>query len=630
MRYINYKPTKWNGSLSLIIILFIVLLIYIPGLKGGFLFDDYPNLAGLIHISNFDSFFKFILSGDAGPTGRPISLLTFALQADTITPFYFKVVNLIIHLLCGLLLYWSTALLLKSYRYENIHWIALFASAIWLLHPFFVSTTLYTIQRMAQLPALFSLIAIIGYLKGRSLLIHKPNRAYIIMSVFIVLGTILATYSKENGALLPLLILIIEFCNPVKLNRPIWYWRAVFLWVPSFLILLLLFYYIDFSSNPWPERNFNQIQRLWTESRILCSYLYQLIIPRIEGNGLFQDGYTVSTGWLKPINTLLCVAFIFVLILSSFIVKGKYPLFSLAILFFFSAHLIESTVIGLELYFEHRNYIAALFLFLPIAAGIVFLSEKIDKKLITIMMVIILGFLSFLTWQRVKLWSNIDKLQIYWAQKNPNSDRAQTTYANILWKSHEYTLANKVLEDALKENPSATIGLQLLSQKIQLNIATIPDIKFVERLLLEERIDGEVIWQLRWLISVIANQPEISKIHIETILSVLQKIQIRNKVANPDFPALNRLLQGQLYVKLDQQERAYDLYKESTILYNDLNSSLAVVTDFANRGDKILALKLLSDVEQYYKKQLVVNIAMQKAAARLRKAIQQDIQLKKG
>ena len=32
-------------------------------------------------------------------------------------------------------------------------------------------------------------------------------------------------------------------------------------------------------------------------------------------------------------------------------------------MFFFAAHLMESTVVGLELYFEHRNHLAALFLF---------------------------------------------------------------------------------------------------------------------------------------------------------------------------------------------------------------------------------------------------------------------------
>ena len=77
-------------------------------------------------------------------------------------------------------------------------WIALIASGIWLLHPYFVSTTLYVVQRMAQLATLFTLIGIIGYLKARLLLAHKPILAYFYMALSIGLCTILATYSKEK------------------------------------------------------------------------------------------------------------------------------------------------------------------------------------------------------------------------------------------------------------------------------------------------------------------------------------------------------------------------------------------------------------------------------------------------
>lgn len=122
---------------------------------------------------------------------------------------------------------------------KKIAWIALLTAGFWLLHPLMLSTTLYVIQRMAQLPLLFSLLAIIGYFKGRGLLAVYPIKAYLIMTLSIGLGTILATFSKENGALLPLLILVIEFCNPNKNYKPMWQWRAVCLWLPSLAIVAL-------------------------------------------------------------------------------------------------------------------------------------------------------------------------------------------------------------------------------------------------------------------------------------------------------------------------------------------------------------------------------------------------------
>lgn len=83
--------------------------------------------------------------------------------------------------------------------------------SLWLFHPYFVSTTLYVVQRMAQLTTLFSLVGIIGYLKARCYVMEKPIFAYISMAFILGVSTLLATFSKENGALLPLLILVIEF-----------------------------------------------------------------------------------------------------------------------------------------------------------------------------------------------------------------------------------------------------------------------------------------------------------------------------------------------------------------------------------------------------------------------------------
>jgi hypothetical protein len=64
----------------------------------------------------------------------------------------------------------------------------------------------------------------------------------------------------------------------------------------------------------------------------------------------------------------------------------------------------ESTVVGLELYFEHRNYLAAIFLFLPIASGLYLLRSKIDTKLVHLIVILILLILSFFTYERAKLW----------------------------------------------------------------------------------------------------------------------------------------------------------------------------------------------------------------------------------
>ncbi|CAB1208107.1 hypothetical protein [Acinetobacter bouvetii] len=628
------ENAKALGVFSLILL--VAFLIYFPGLFGGYLFDDQPNLSGLGYYAetgNWKDAWQFITSGFAGPTGRPISLLSFAFQADAWlnNPFAFKLVNLVIHLSCGLLLFYVTCLILRSYGFieKKVIWIALFSTSIWLLHPLFVSTTLYVIQRMAQLPLLFSLLGMLGYFKAREYLSIRPLMAYVVMTLSIGLATILATYSKENGALLPLLILVIEFCNPTRVNKPVWYWRAICLWLPSLAIALLLFRYIDFSENPWPYRNFNQIERLWTEGRIICDYLYRLFIPQVEGYGLFQDGYVVSSGWQEPITTLTSAIFLGVLFLSALLLRKAYPLYALAILFFFSAHLIESTFIGLELYFEHRNYIAAIFLFLPLASGLWILSEKTQPRVALLIGGLVITIFSWMTWQRAILWSDNTKLQVYWAQNNPQSIRAQSRFAEILAARGRVEEANIVLEKAIKDHPDASLMIQLLEQKIDLDMNAQNDLANIKRRLIIQKADGTTIWALRSLVNKIVSNQKIVDLYALELSDLLKVLVEKNQSYRnyPDFYPLSMFMRGQLLIALGDMDAGYQAYINSALEYHNASSALALVADLGNKGYSQLALQLLTEMEQVYKEQLKNDATLDKNKDKMKKDLLTNSQL---
>jgi tetratricopeptide (TPR) repeat protein len=591
-------------------------VIYFPGLKGGFLFDDLSNLSEMSKygdMSQWDNAQKFINNGIAGPTGRPVSLITFVPQADDWlagNALPFKVVNLIIHLLCGVLLYWVTCLLLRAYgeiKEQKIKWIALLTASFWLLHPLMLSTTLYVIQRMAQLPLLFTLLALIGYFKGRALIITKPYFAYVLMTVSIGLGTILATFSKENGALLPLLVLIIEFCNPNKNNKPVWQWRAACLWLPSLSIVGMLLNYIEFSNDPWLNRNFNQIERLLTEGRIVVDYLVQLFIPRIEGYGFFQDGFLVSKGWLSPPSTLFSILFLLLLFVGSLLSRKKYPLIALAILFFFAAHLMESTVIGLELYFEHRNYIAAIFLFLPLAAGLYALSEIIKPSIVIFISVLILAFLSVMTWQRASLWSDENKLMLYWAQNSPNSPRAQSIIAEVLARGGHYQEANDIVERALERRPeSGLLALQLLLQKIEEGSVSQQDFIRTKQQVSLQRADTQAAIAIRDLIFFTLDKPQIIAKYGDDLLAILNAMSDNPSYLRiKDFKSYALFLQGRILTLQNKPDVAYQYYSQSLALSADVEDGLNMVVVMGNAGYLQQALKLLDETEGVYDKQPV-------------------------
>ncbi|MGR9074304.1 MAG: hypothetical protein ACU833_14690 [Gammaproteobacteria bacterium] len=445
---------------------------YAPGLTSPFLLDDYANLAKLGQfdgIRNAETFFHYFFGGFAGPTGRPVALLSFLIDGDNwpADPSAFKRTNIVLHFLTGILLYLCSVNLASALETDKrkIFFTALLAATIWLLHPYLVSTVLYAVQRMAMLAAFFSLLGIWLYTRGRLMLAESPVNAYRHMTGAVVGCTLLALLSKENGGLLPIFILIIEtvvFKNTAlhspELNKR---WFRIFLLLPSLIVFCYLTY-LSFkfaNSTNYGGRPFSLGQRLLTETRIVVEYLYNLLIPQMYYTGIFNENYPLSKSLTHPASTLTSIFLIAALLISGFMLKKRLPFYSLAVLFFFSGHLIESTVIPLELYYEHRNYLPSAFLFLPLA-GFCTRQKKIFFRSLPLLY---LALCIIFTYQRTSLWGKPAELTLFWAEQNPFSVRAQQTAAIILEKTGKDDKAMEILETAAKKIPDdLEIELHLL------------------------------------------------------------------------------------------------------------------------------------------------------------------------
>ena len=141
--------------------------LYWAGLQGGFFFDDAVNILTPEGIQmtalNSQSLYDALSSGIASIFGRPISQLSFALNhyISAFDPYYFKLTNLIIHLLNGVLV---NALSRKLFKH---HYLAALVTTLWLIHPIQLTSVLYVVQRMTSLSALFLLLAFLMHIKGR-------------------------------------------------------------------------------------------------------------------------------------------------------------------------------------------------------------------------------------------------------------------------------------------------------------------------------------------------------------------------------------------------------------------------------------------------------------------------------
>ncbi|KZC24746.1 hypothetical protein RHOFW104T7_06975 [Rhodanobacter thiooxydans] len=461
------------------IIVFLLLLLsmglvwfgYSPGLHGGFLFDDFanlPTLGTLGPVDNWPAFWRYITSGTADPTGRPLTLLTFLLDAHDwpADPYPFKRTNLILHLLNGALLYALLARLGHLLGYDNRQGqtAALLGTALWLLHPLLASTTLYIVQREAMLPATCTLAGLLLWLHGRQLLAKSKTAAGLAWSMLGLGGfTVLGVLSKANGAMLPMLAVLIEAIvltrqQPLRQADAQWAHRLtlfIFSIVPSVAILGYVFWtglQGVLAGGPVGIRPWSVGQRLLTEPRVLLDYLQLLWLPRPFSSGLFNDQYVASTSWLQPVTTLSAMLAVFGLIGLAWWQRRRYPAPALAILFYFAGQLLESTSIPLELYFEHRNYLPALLMFWPLGLWLADMRSLRTFKY-ALMLALPLGMV-WMTHTRAELWGNVHSQALLWARINPDSARAQTNAAQIEMQAGQPQAAIRRLNKLLVNQPS--------------------------------------------------------------------------------------------------------------------------------------------------------------------------------
>jgi len=166
------KLIQW---LALLAVLALVALAYLPGLRGPFVFDDYPNIVNnptvAVTVLTPASLHAAATSNTSGPLGRPLAALSFALdhwRAGGFYPLAFKLSNLAIHLLNVLLVYALAGRLARLAGAGAASGaVALFAALLWGLHPLQLTSVLYVVQRMTSLAATFTLAAMLCWLQAR-------------------------------------------------------------------------------------------------------------------------------------------------------------------------------------------------------------------------------------------------------------------------------------------------------------------------------------------------------------------------------------------------------------------------------------------------------------------------------
>lgn len=437
-----------------------------PGLSGGFLFDDLVNLPALGEyggVRDLQSLSLYLTSGLGDPLGRPIALLSFLIDARTwpAQPAPFLRTNLIIHLFNGVLLVAVLQNLGKATgtnRNAN-QFAAVAAAACWLLHPLQLSTTLYIVQREAMLAATCTLLAFLAWLRGRQLFVSPSTRRAGLR--WLIVGawgcTFVGALCKANGLLIPLLLATAEFTvlnvSTVSTDTSFIRARRFLIGVPAVaLIAGLLAALPQFVQTAHDVRAWSLAQRLFTEPRALWYYVELLILPRPLSRGVFHDEFAASTTLFSPPSTLLALLALAGIVAFAVAYRKRWPSISFAILFFLVGHLLESTFIPLELYFEHRNYLPSLVLFWPLGRWLTSPTQPLKKFRIGTVF-FLLALFAFDTHVGAEFWGNPSRLALEWAARNADSARAQAYAAQFEIANREISAARRRLSLALHNHP---------------------------------------------------------------------------------------------------------------------------------------------------------------------------------
>ncbi len=460
--------------LSLLAIL--VFSIYSVTLEGPFVLDDLRNIENNPHIR----LTRLTLDGiaraglESPSSSRPVANISFALN------YYFHrygvlgyhLVNILIHATTGILLYLfaKTTLSLPSLRsrYEAHGWIPFMTALIWLVHPLQTQSVTYIVQRMNSMAAMFYVLSFFLYAKARLAEEKKKRWAFF---AGCTLAGILSLGSKEIAATLPFFIFLYEWYFFQELSR-IWLKRHVLplVWI---LILLAVVSFMYLGADPlevivrtYQGRDFTLTERVLTEFRVVIFYISLLIFPHPSRLNLDHD-FPISHSLTDPITTVLSMGAIAGLIGLAFYVGKKERLLSFCILWLLGNLVIESTVIGLEIIFEHRMYLPSM-LICFMAVTLAYRHIKSKWLVVGVLSAVTVMF-SIWTYERNSIWSDNVVLWRDCVDKSPKKARPHNSLGVALASQGRLDEAIGHYSEALRIKPGfaeahTNLGNALFSQ----------------------------------------------------------------------------------------------------------------------------------------------------------------------
>jgi len=374
--------------------------------------------------------------------------------------------NLAIHLINALLVYWLSILVFASPALEGVPLaryrknIALFTALLFVAHPLATQSVTYIVQRIASMAALFYFLSAALYIHGR--LSQHSIRRYLSFGGA-VLSMLAAIHCKENAYSLPLAILWIEIClfrtgqGSILKKKQVWFAAAVLV-VAAFIVLqrFSLDVLKPVKTNMGTSYSISSSDYLLTQFGVIVKYIQLLILP-INQN--LDYDWPISKGLSEPV-TLLSLLLLAALLVLAFYHLKRNRMISFCIGWFFITLSIESSFIPIgDVIFEHRTYLPSLGLLL-LLSGLLYRYPGQSRPGVAFLILLLVSVtFGVMAHRRNKVWKDPISLYTDTVKKSPGKARPWASLADEYADRSQWDQAIECYDKAIAINPRYSLAL---------------------------------------------------------------------------------------------------------------------------------------------------------------------------
>jgi tetratricopeptide (TPR) repeat protein len=424
----QHKSTHiWLGASFILIA---TLLVYLPAIRGGYIWDDPQHITDNPTLRDSHGLVQMWTVPTSLPQWYPLVHTTFWIEYHLwgLEPLGYHLDNVLLHIVAALLV-WRVLSILEIPG-------AWLAAAIFALHPLQVESVAWITERKNVLSAVFDLLALLCYL--RFLNSPKNHRAYFAALIFFLA----ALLSKSVVATLPAAILVILWFKRGTLR-----WRDVLPLIPFFVLGIALGLFTAYlekthvgaTGEHVPELNFSIADRVLIAGRVIWFYTAKLVWPwplafiyprwNIDPHIWWQ--------WLFPFAAIVVLVFLALsrkrpaAAAATFIFCGTlFP-----VLGFLNVYPMRFSFVA-----DHFQYHASIAL-IALAAAIAWRYAGIYASVLLIPLII-------LTAMRTPAYHDAETLWRDTLEKNPDSWMVQTNLAHVLRSRGEESGDGQYLAEA--------------------------------------------------------------------------------------------------------------------------------------------------------------------------------------